>query len=266
MFTSFSHLNPIWQAFIAGTFTFFITVLGSSIVFFFRKIHSSILNSMLALSGGIMLAASYFSLLSPGIEISNKLHYLTWMVILFGFISGGVFLFFSDKIIDMISFHQNKSISSLKRSLLLFFSITLHNIPEGLVIGVSYGAIPFGINSATLLSAITLTIGIALQNFPEGCAISLPLRRDGLSCFQSFLFGSISALVEPIFAFIGALLVLKVQLLLPFIMSFTASAMVYVVVKELVPESQSNSHKGFMTILFLIGFSFMMFLELILKK
>ena len=141
----------------------------------------------------------------------------------------------------------------------------LHNIPEGLVIGVAFGAIPFGIDSANMIAAIILTIGIALQNFPEGSAISLPLRRDGLSCIRSFLFGSISAIVEPIFAFIGALLVLKVRSILPFVMSFAASAMIFVVVKELIPESQSHEKKSFMTILFLIGFSLMMVLELILN-
>ena len=213
-----------------------------------------------------MLAASYFSLLAPGIVISNQLHFTTWIVILFGFLSGGIFLFFCDKIIDYLSIKKNfVKNNSLKCSILLFFSITLHNIPEGLVIGVAFGAVQQGINSASLLSAITLAVGIAIQNFPEGSAISLPMRRDGLSCLKAFLFGSLSAIVEPIFFFVWAILVLKIQVLLPFIMSFTASAMIFVVIKELVPESQSNKKKGLMTLLFLIGFSIMMFLELIME-
>ncbi len=264
MFAYFSSLNSCAQALLAGMFTFLFTVLGSGIVFFFRSSHKNMMDGMLALSAGIMLAASHFSLLNPAIEISNQLHFVTWFVILVGFFSGALFLFFSDIFLDYYSKNNKKSISSLKRSLMLFFSITLHNIPEGLVVGVAFGAIPFGVSSASIISAITLTIGIAIQNFPEGSAISLPIRRDGLSCFHAFLFGALSGIVEPIAAVIGALLVLKVQVLLPFIMSFTASAMIFVVVKELVPESQGNPNKRFMTILLLLGFSFMMLLELLL--
>lgn len=266
MYFYFSMLNPILQAWIAGLFTFFITCLGSSLVFFFRKTKRVFLDGMLSISSGIMISASFFSLLEPGIEISNELHFKTWLVIIFGFLFGGFFLLFFDKVIDFISKKkESSSIYSIRRSILLFFSIALHNIPEGLVIGVAFGAVGFSSHSTSLLSAITLAIGIAIQNFPEGSAISLPMMQEGISRWKSFLFGSLSAIVEPIFAVVGALLVLKVQILLPFIMSFTASAMIFVVVKELIPESQSNSNSSLMTGFFLIGFSIMMFLELFLQ-
>ena len=257
-------LNPIFQALIAGIFTFFVTCLGSSFVFFFQKTKKIFLNIMLAISGGIMIAASFFSLLEPGILIANELHFNTWMIILFGFLMGGLFLILCDYLVNYISKkNSNSSISSIRRSILLFFSITLHNIPEGLVIGVSFGAV--SLNSTSLISAITLALGIALQNFPEGSAISLPMRQEGISRWKAFLFGSLSAIVEPIFAVVGAILVLKVQVLLPFVMAFAASAMIFVVVKELIPESQSNKNSSLMAGFFLIGFSIMMVLELILQ-
>ena len=199
-----------------------------------------------------MLSASFFSLLQPAIEMGNNLKLNTWIIVLSGFILGGILLF-------IIS---NKSISEFKSSIMLFISITLHNIPEGLVIGVAYGAVLHGFNN--LISAILLTIGIGIQNFPEGSAISLPLRRDGISRFKAFLFGSLSAVVEPIFAVIGAILVLKIRLVLPFILSLTAGAMIFVTVLELIPEALSNKRKDLMALFVMCGFSIMMILELLL--
>ena len=264
MFNFFYELSPINQALFAGIFTFLITVLGSSLVFFFKSINKTIMDIMLAISAGIMLAASFFSLLNPAIDISNELGLITWLVIFSGFIGGGILLFIGDKILNYFDKTGKKSISKLKRSIMLFSSITLHNIPEGLVIGVAYGSIFYNLNSASIASAIALTIGIGIQNFPEGSAISLPLRRDGISPFKSFIIGSISAIVEPIFAVIGAILVLKIKLFLPFILSFTAGAMVFVITMELIPESQTNKRKGLMTLALMIGFSIMMILELVL--
>ena len=218
MFIFFSELSPIYQALLAGIFTFLITVLGSSLVFFFKSVNKNIMDIMLSLSAGIMLSASFFSLLNPAISISNELKLVTWLVIFSGFISGGILLLIGDKILNYLDKRGKKSISKLKRSIMLFSSITLHNIPEGLVLGVAYGSIIYNFNSASLASAIALTIGIGIQNFPEGSAISLPMKRDGLSCFKSFIFGSISAIVEPIFALLGALLVLKIQVFLPFVL------------------------------------------------
>ena len=222
----FINLNPIYQSLISGLFTFFITILGSSIVFFFKNINKFIMNILLSLASGIMIASSFFSLLLPAIDISNELKLITWLIVFIGFISGGIILLLCDKFLIFLESCGKKSISKIKRSIMLFSSITLHNIPEGLVIGVAYGSCIY--NSNNVMSALVLTIGIGLQNFPEGSAISLPLRSDGLSRFKSFLIGSLSAIVEPIFAFIGALLVLKIRIILPFILSFTAGAMILV--------------------------------------
>lgn len=263
MISLFVQFNPMIQALLAGVFTFFITVLGSSVVFFFKDVKKTILDIMLALSAGIMLAASFFSLLEPAISISNNLKLVTWLVVFIGFYSGGIILFIGDRLLDLLD-KKKKNVSKLKSSIMLFSSITLHNIPEGLVLGVAYGSIAYNFSSTSLISALTLTLGIAIQNFPEGSAISLPLRREGISSFKAFLFGSLSALVEPIFAVLGALLVLKIQLLLPFILSFTAGAMVFVVVLELIPEALKGKRKGLMTLCLMLGFSIMMILELLL--
>jgi ZIP family zinc transporter len=264
LFNFFYKISPIYQALIAGIFTFLITTLGSSIVFFFKKVNKTIMDLMLAISAGIMLAASFFSLLNPAISISNELKLVTWVVIFSGFMGGGILLFIGDKILSLIENKGKKSISKLKRSIMLFSSITLHNIPEGLVLGVAYGSIIYDFNNTSLASAIALTIGIGIQNFPEGSAISLPLKRDGIRSFKAFIIGSISAIVEPIFAIVGALLVLKIKLFLPFILSFTAGAMVFVITMELIPESQTNKRKGLMALALMIGFSIMMILELVL--
>ena len=250
MINFLSEMNPIYQALLAGIFTFLITVLGSCLVFFFKNVNKIIMDTMLAISAGIMLSASFFSLLNPAISISNELNLITWLILFSGFISGGVLLYVGDK---LLSFIKNKS----KRSIMLFSSITLHNIPEGLVLGVAFA-------STSIASAIILTIGIAIQNFPEGSAISLPLRRDGMSCFKSFIIGATSAIVEPIFAVLGAILVLKIKLFLPFILAFTAGAMIFVITMELIPESQTNKRKGLMALALMIGFSIMMILELVL--
>lgn len=264
MFYLFKSMNPISQSLIAGTFTFLVTVLGSSLVFFFKKINKNIMDIMLSISAGIMLAASFFSLLNPAIEIANDLKLITWLIIFIGFISGGVLLYLGDKLLNLLEKKGKKSISHLRRSIMLFSSITLHNIPEGLVLGVAFGAINYGLDSASTLSALILTIGIAIQNFPEGSAISLPLRRDGISRFKSFFIGSISAIVEPIFAVLGALLVLKIRVFLPFVLSLTAGAMIFVIAMELIPESQTNKRKDLMALFLMLGFSIMMILELIL--
>ena len=264
MINFLSEINPIYQALLAGIFTFLITVLGSSLVFFFKNINKNIMDTMLAISAGIMLSASFFSLLNPAISISNELNLITWLILFSGFISGGILLLIGDKLLSLIENKGKYSINKLKRSIMLFSSITLHNIPEGLVLGVAYGSIIYNLNNTSIASAIALTIGIGIQNFPEGSAISLPLRRDGISPFKSFVIGAIIAIVEPIFAVLGAILVLKIKLFLPFILAFTAGAMVFVITLELIPESQANKRKGLMALALMIGFSIMMILELVL--
>lgn len=253
------------QALIAGLFTWSITMLGAAIVFLFKEVKKGIMDALLGFSAGVMIAASFWSLLSPAIEMANNLKMISWLVVFCGFFSGGVLLFLGDKVCDFFMKKRNTADSSkIKRCLMLIFSITLHNIPEGLVVGVAFGSLVYNISGSSLMSAMTLALGIGLQNFPEGSAVSLPLRREGFSRFKSFFFGQLSGFVEPIFAVIGALLVLKIQMLLPFLLSFAAGAMIYVVVEELIPESQTNNKKDLMALFTLIGFSIMMILDVAL--
>ena len=258
MFDYFTSLNPVFLAFLGGLFSLTITSLGSGIVFLFKNLKKEYLNAMLAISAGIMISASFFSLINPAIEMCSKLHQNFFFTIVFGFLFGGIFIFFSNKIIDKIK--PNKY-NGFKGSILLFSSITLHNIPEGIAIGVAFGNILYG---GSLIAALSLTLGIAIQNFPEGAAISLPLFRNNISRRNSFLLGSISGIVEPIFSVIGALLVLKINYILTFILSFAASAMIFVTVFELIPESQSSEKKDLMALIFIIGFIFMMILDVLL--
>lgn len=258
-------INPIVLALFAGILCFLFTTLGAGIVFLFKSVNNTIMDIMLSFSAGIMLAAVFFSLLNPAIELVHSLSENIWINIIGGFLAGGILIYLGNYIINMLTKFYNGTLHSIKRDIMLFSSITLHNIPEGLVIGVAYGAIPHSNNQQTaLLSALFLTLGIALQNFPEGSAISLPLRRDGFTLTKSFLFGSLSGIVEPVFAIIGALLVLRIKMLLPFILSFTAGAMLFVVIMEMIPESQKNSNNALMTQFELLGFSIMMIMELLL--
>ncbi len=258
MFNWFINLNYVYQALLATLFTFLVTVLGSSIVYFFKKINKFIMDAMLGFAAGVMTAASYFSLLAPAINYSEELNMISWLITFLGFFSGGLLLFLADKLFTKIFTKKNK------RILMLISSITIHNIPEGLAVGIAFGSVFYGINGATLLSAIMLAIGIGLQNFPEGSAVSIPLLRDGISKNKAFIYGSLSAIVEPIFGVLGAILILKVRILLPFFLSFAAGAMIYVVVSELIPESQTSEKKDLMAIFTIIGFSIMMILDVAL--
>lgn len=259
MFQSILNLSPIALAILGGLFAFLFTAMGSGIVFFFQNVSKKIMDYMISLSAGIMLAASFFSLLNPAIEISNEIKQSVFFIIL-GFIGGGLFVFLCNLFFSYFTIDSEEKIS-LKKCMLLFTSITLHNIPEGLAIGVAFGSILYG---NPLISALSLTFGIAVQNYPEGAAISLPMKREGFSSMNSFLFGVISGLVEPISAIIGALLVLKINVILPTILSFAAGAMLYVTSLELIPECLQNKNKDLMAFILLIGFAFMMILEILL--
>ena len=254
--------NYILQAFIATIFTYSITTLGSAIVLLVKKINKNFLDAMLGFSAGIMIAASFFSLILPAIKMSTNLKLIPYVVLTIGFLGGGILLFIGDKLFD--KFSKGKDKRKKKRTSMLIFSITLHNIPEGMAIGVAFGSLFYGIDGATLASAWMLALGIGIQNFPEGSAISLPLRRDGYTRFKSFFLGQISGLVEPISGILGAILVLKVRYLLPYLLAFAAGAMIYVVVEELIPESQTNEKKEIMALFTLIGFTLMMILDLAL--
>lgn len=263
MMNCFLNLNHVIQALIATLFTFGVTALGSMIVIFFKKINKNFMDAMLGLSGGVMISASFWSLLSPAIEMANSLKMISWLIVSLGFISGGLLLFIGDKLFDRLS-KKKVNNSSIKRSLMLIFSITLHNIPEGMAVGIAFGSIAYGLEGATILSACILALGIGIQNFPEGSAVSLPLRREGYSRFKSFLYGSLSGIVEPISGVLGALLVLKMRFLLPFLLSFAAGAMIYVVVEEIIPESQANKKKDLMALFTIFGFLIMMVLDIML--
>ena len=255
------NLNPIIQALLATLFTWAVTALGAALVFMFKKIHKNILDSMLGIAAGVMIAASFWSLLSPSIEMANVLKINIILSVAGGFLSGGLLLFIGDKFMNKI---QNKS-SNLKRTLMLIVSITLHNVPEGLAVGVAFGSTLYGLDGATLMSAWTLAIGIGIQNFPEGTAVSVPLRREGFSRNKSFIYGMLSGIVEPISGVLGALLVLKVRIILPFLLAFAAGAMIYVVIQELIPESQTNENKEVISMCTLIGFTIMMLLDVLLS-
>lgn len=258
----FLEMNVILQAFLAATFTFLITSLGSALVFCFKKVNKNISDIILGISAGIMLAASYFSLLNPAIESAKTLSNCAALVVAFGFFLGGLLLFTTDKIFSKIMKKKKKENS--KKIFLLVSSITIHNIPEGLSIGVAFGSVFYGLPGATTLAALGLALGIGLQNFPEGCAVSLPLRQAGMSRMKAFLIGALSGLVEPIAAVIGAILVLKVQFVMPILLSFAAGAMIYVIVEELIPESQQNSNQDIVTLYTLVGFIIMMILDVAL--
>lgn len=262
----FNTLNPTIQAFIATLFTWSITALGATIVFAFKKVNKTVLDAMLGFAAGVMIAASFWSLLSPSIEMAKSLNMCAWLIAFLGFISGGVLLFIGDKLFDYLNKKLIKKENSnrIKRCWLLIFSITLHNIPEGLAVGVAFGSLAYGLEGATLASACILALGIGLQNFPEGTAVSVPLRREGMSRKKAFFYGQLSGIVEPIAGVIGALLVMKIRFLLPFLLAFAAGAMIYVVVQELIPESQTNKKKEVMALFTLIGFSVMMILDVAL--
>ncbi len=261
MFDYWLNLSPLSLAFFGGLITLFFSILGAGIVLFFKNVNKNIMDYMIALSAGVMLAAAFFSLLNPAIELANNLYRYPVLIITLGFILGSLLIFICNKILNRF-FNSNKV--NVSKIFSLVTSITLHNIPEGLVVGVAFGTLIYDKSIASLVAAISLTIGIALQNFPEGAALSLPLRKSGLSTRKSFTISSLSALVEPISAFIGALIVVKIKLLLPIILVLAAGAMIYVTSMELIPECEENKNKDFITLLIIIGFSIMMVLELIL--
>ena len=220
----FENLNPVIQAFLATTFTWAITALGALVVCFFKEVNKKVLNTILGFSAGVMIAASFWSLLSPAIDLSNELGYIAWVLPAIGFIIGSLFVLLSDKLLDKTLKNRGnlKKSNSLKKSILLISAMTIHNIPEGMSVGVAFGGIASGVPGITLIGATMLAIGIGIQNFPEGAAVALPLRNEGFSRFKSFMYGQGSALVEPISAVIGVVLVMTVRSVMPILLSFAA--------------------------------------------
>ena len=242
------------------------TTLGAACVFFMRKtLSKSVQRALAGVAAGIMVAASIWSLLIPAIKQSENMGTLSFVPAVVGFWIGILFLLALDHLIPHLHVGSNQAEgpkSKLGRTTMMVLAVTLHNIPEGLAVGVAFGTIAYGLEGATLINACLLALGIGLQNFPEGTAVSVPLRREGFSRKKAFLYGQLSGIVEPISGFLGALLVMKVRLLLPFLLAFAAGAMIYVVVEELIPESQTNEKKDLMALFTLIGFSVMMILDI----
>lgn len=262
-------LGPVQQALIATLFTWAVTALGAAGVFFHRTVNRKLLDSMLGFAAGVMIAASYWSLIAPAIAMSEGKDLPAWIPAAVGFLTGGVFLYFFDKILPHLhpgmKLQEAEGIkTNWQRSILLVSAITLHNIPEGLAIGVAFGAAASGFPEASITGAAALAIGIGLQNFPEGIAVSMPLRADGLSKGKSFWYGQLSAIVEPAAGVAGALFVLAAKPLLPYALCFAAGAMIYVVVEELIPESQTNGNTDLATISTMVGFTIMMILDVAL--
>ena len=273
MITVFEQWNPVLQALVATLFTWGVTALGASLVFFFKSINKTLLNGMLGFAAGVMIAASFWSLLAPAIAMAEALGQVAYLSALLGFLGGAAFLYAVDKVLPHLHLgletQQAEGVKThWQRSVLLVLAITLHNIPEGLAVGVAFGAVAAGVGtSASLAGALALAIGIGLQNFPEGAAVSIPLRREGFSRLKAFLYGQASGLVEPVAGVLGAYAVIRLQPMLPYALAFAAGAMIYVVIEELIPEAQreeGGSKTDIATIGAILGFAVMMVLDVAL--
>ncbi len=265
----FTELHPVVQALLATCFTWLMTALGAAVVFLKRDMHQRVLDGMLGFAAGVMIAASYWSLLAPAIEMSEEMGISSWIPATVGFLLGA----FSLRLIDKFLPHLHPGFpreeaegikTSWQRVTLLILAITLHNIPEGLAVGVAFGAIAANLPSATLAGAVALAIGIGIQNFPEGTAVSMPLRREGVTRAKSFWYGQLSGVVEPIAGVAGAALVVLARPILPYALAFAAGAMIFVVIEELVPESQRGRHSHAATMGTILGFAVMMVLDVAL--
>ncbi len=264
------NLSPIILALLAGIFTWGLTAFGASLVFLFRNVSRKILDTALGFAAGVMIAASFWSLLDPAIEMSQKMAIPSWIPPALGFILGALFLRLIDMILPHLHFqspiNEAEGIkTSFRRSTLLVLAVTLHNIPEGLAIGVSFGAHAIEPTAVSLLSSIVLAFGIGIQNIPEGFAISMPLRGEGFSKGKSFFYGQLSGIFEPIFAVVGVLLVNIMQNFLPYALGFAAGAMIFITAEELIPESQRNGNSDIATAGLILGFTLMMILDVAFK-
>ncbi len=269
MMAWFTTLSPVLQALLATCFTWFMTAVGAAVVFFFGTVERRMLDSMLGFAAGVMIAASYWSLLAPAIEMAADFAVPDWVPAVVGFLLGGAFVAGIDKVLPHLHLDfPDEEAEGMKteweRSILLILAITLHNIPEGLAIGVAFGALAADLPAATLGGALALAFGIGIQNFPEGTAVSVPLRREGLSRARSFWYGQLSALVEPMAGVLGAAAVILIRPILPYALAFAAGAMIYVVVEELIPESQLAKNTDLATLGAMLGFAVMMVLDVAL--
>ncbi|NIZ18818.1 ZIP family metal transporter [Entomospira culicis] len=266
----FSAINPVLAALIGGTFTWFATAFGAMFVFFFKHLNRKLLDASLGFAAGVMIAASFWSLLDPALELSEELGYIPWLWPLVGFLSGGIFL----RILDLSLPHMHRYMrkgeetegpqSSLSKNMLMIIAVTIHNIPEGLAVGVAFGATAI-FPQVTIAGAIALTVGIGIQNIPEGFAVSMPLLEEKMTKRRAFFWGQASGSVEAIAAVVGALLVIQMQAILPFALGFAAGAMIFVVIEEVIPQSQSAGNNDLATGGGMLGFAIMMFLDVSLS-
>lgn len=263
----FGQIDPVFAALLATLFTWGLTAFGASFVFFFKTMNRVVLDGMLGFTGGVMVAASFWSLLAPAIEMSAGDGFVKVIPPALGFLLGAFFIFGLDKVLPHLhlNFKETEGIKSpWQRTTLLVLAITLHNIPEGLAVGVLFGGVAAGIPEASIAGAVTLAIGIGIQNFPEGIAVSMPLRRMGMSRWKSFMYGQSSALVEPIAGVLGAVAVTFFTPILPYALAFAAGAMIFVVVEEVIPETQQDKNTDIATLGFIGGFIVMMMLDVAL--
>ncbi|MFC6877275.1 ZIP family metal transporter [Flavobacterium myungsuense] len=263
----FTSISPILAAFYATLFTWLVTALGASFVFFFKEMNRTVFDGMLGFTGGVMVAASFWSLLAPSIEMSKGEGFIKVIPAASGFALGALFIFVLDKLLPHlhINFKETEGVKSpWQRTTLLVLAITMHNIPEGLAVGVLFGGVAAGIPEASIVGAVTLAIGIGIQNFPEGIAVSMPLRRMGMSRRKSFMYGQSSAIVEPIAGVLGAVAVTFFTPLLPYALAFAAGAMIFVVIEEVIPETQQANNTDIATLGFIGGFIVMMTLDVAL--
>jgi len=256
----FTSLSAVTQGLLATLFTYGVTALGASLVFFLKSVSRKPLDIMMGFASGVMIAASFWSLLSPAIELSTALGHNAWLSAAVGFISGGLFILLSDLILSRLLKNSRKS---ARKTALLVGAVTMHNIPEGLAVGVAFGSAALGIEGATVLSAVMLALGIGLQNFPEGLCAAVPMRQGGAGRFKSFMVGQLSGVVEPVAGVVGALAATRVQSILPLALTFSAGAMVSVVCSELIPDS-FDDNKILATIGMILGFAVMMVLDVAL--
>lgn len=263
MFHALEKISPFWLTLIATGFTWGVTALGAAMVFFFKNVNRKIMDILMGFSAGVMIAASFWSLLSPAIELSGELGYIKWLWPAIGFLVGGLFVVGASKLLDRALSSRTDHAPSLKRSILLVSSITLHNIPEGLSVGVAFGAMALAIPGCEIVGATLLAIGIGIQNFPEGASVSLPLRREGMGRGKAFFYGQASGFVEPCAAIIGYFLATAMRAVLPFALAFSAGAMISVVTSELIPES-AKEHKNLAVVGCIVGFLVMMILDVAL--
>lgn len=270
MYETFLELSPVWQALVAGTFTWLLTAIGATAVFFKNRFSERSSDIMMGFAAGVMIAASFWSLLSPAIEILEFRGSVAWLGVAFGFLVGAGFLRIADKLMP----HLHPGFMELsaaegphtewRRSTLLLSAMTIHNIPEGAALGIAFGALAHNtdlVAASSISGAIALTLGIGLQNVPEGLAVAMPLRRMGRSKRRAFFFGQASALVEPVAAVAGAILVIQTAWILPYALAFAAGAMIFVAVEELIPESQSHGNTDLATMSTIVGFTVMMCLD-----